>query len=168
LQYFRNKIAGFIFSYLTGLAVNRCGIQETGMQGIDHLLYMYHHTAICVSSYCYTCVLILLYVCPHTAMYMSSYCYVRVLILLYMCPRTAILVSSYSYICVLILLYVCPHTAMYMSAYCYVRVLILLYMCSHTAICVSSMCALTGMQGLDDSMSDLNLNLYAASLNLLG
>ena len=94
LQYFRNKIAGFIFSYLTGLAVNRCGIQETGMQGIDHLLYMYHHTAICVSSYCYTCVLILLYVCPHTAMYMSAYCYVRVLILLYMCSHTAICVSS--------------------------------------------------------------------------
>ena len=83
--------------------------------------------AICVSSYCCICVLILLhkliYVCPHIAAYVSSYCYICVLILRY--------VSSYCYICVLIL----P------SSYCYIRVLILrrvskyCSMCPHTAMC---------------------------------
>ena len=57
------------------------------------------HTAMCVSSYCYKCVVILLYVCPHTA--------ICVLITLY--------VSSYCYVCVLILLYLCPHATTYGS-----------------------------------------------------
>jgi hypothetical protein len=40
--------------------------------------YIGPHTAIHVSSYCYTRVLILLYTCPHTALHVSSYCYVSV------------------------------------------------------------------------------------------
>jgi hypothetical protein len=65
------------------------------------------HTAICVSAYCYVCVLILLY--------MSSYCYICVLILLRMCPHTATYVSSYFHTCVLILLYMRPHTTIHKS-----------------------------------------------------
>jgi hypothetical protein len=53
--------------------------------------------------------------CPHTAIHVSSYCYTCVLMPLYMCPHTAICVSSYCYICVLKLLHMCPHTAMYVS-----------------------------------------------------
>jgi hypothetical protein len=72
-------------------------------------------SAMCVSSYCYICVLILLCMCSHTTicvlilLCVSSYCYLCVLILLYvssycyMCPHTAIYVSSYYYICVLLL-----------------------------------------------------------------
>jgi hypothetical protein len=44
----------------------------------------------------------LVYMCPHTTIYVSSYYYTCVLILLYMCPHTTIHVSSYYYICVLI------------------------------------------------------------------
>ncbi len=93
-----------------------------------YLLYMCPHTAVGVSSYCYTCVLILLYMCPHTAIcvltaiHVSSYCYVCVLILLCMYPHAAICVSSCCYICVLILLCMFPHTAC---------------MCPHTAVYVS-------------------------------
>ncbi len=37
-------------------------------------VYVCPHTAMCVSSYCSICVLILLYMCPHTAIYVSAYC----------------------------------------------------------------------------------------------
>ena len=40
-----------------------------------------------VSSYYYTCVLMLLYMCPHTTIHVSSCYYICVLILLYMCPQ---------------------------------------------------------------------------------
>jgi len=77
------------------------------------------HTAIHVSSY--------YYICPHTTIHVSacagvsSYYYTCVLILLYtcpllpyMCPYAAIYVSSYYYICVLIPLHMCPHPIIYM------------------------------------------------------
>jgi hypothetical protein len=84
-----------------------------------------------VSSYCYTCVLILLLrsarrdSCPHTTTYVSSYSYTFVLMLLHMCPHTPTCVSSYSYYTargvthVLILLHMCPHTATHVSSYSY-------------------------------------------------
>ena len=81
-------------------------------------LYMCRHIYyICV----YICVYMCVYMCPHTAIYVSSYCYTGVLILLYMCPHTAIYVSSYCYICflyccicVLILLHIiCPQSTLY-------------------------------------------------------
>jgi hypothetical protein len=68
------------------------------------------HTATHVSSYYYTCALMLLYMCPHTAMHVSSYYCIYALILLYMCPQTTIYVPSCCYTCALILLYMCPHT----------------------------------------------------------
>jgi hypothetical protein len=79
---------------------------------------------LCVSSYYYTCVLILLCMCPHTTIHVSSYYYPCVLILLYMCPHTTVHVFSYycmhgclhtAYMCVRILLYVCPHTTIHMG-----------------------------------------------------
>ncbi len=103
------------------------------------LIYMCPPTTICMSSYCYSCVLILPYDCPHTALYVSSYCYMSLCYwradeltssLLYMCPDTTIYVSSYYHICVLILLCMCPH-----ATPC---VCILLSMCPHTTIYVSS------------------------------
>jgi hypothetical protein len=57
---------------------------------------------LCVSSYYYTCVLILLCMCPHTTMHVSSYYY------MHGCLHTA-------YMCVLILLHVCPQTAIRMG-----------------------------------------------------
>ena len=110
----------------TGLRLMRdpstAGKASTVFISVLMQLYIYAHTAKCVSSYCYICVLILLYMCPHTAIYVSSYWYICVLILVYMCPHTGIYVSSYCYICVLILLYMCPHTAVYVSSYCYMCV----------------------------------------------
>jgi hypothetical protein len=108
-----------------------------------------------VSAYSCVCVLILLlYMCPHTtAIYVSSYCYVSsysytcVLMIYvsscswgvydtcvwYMCPHTpetptdaATRFLASSYICVLFLLYMCPHTAM----------------CPHTRTHVSDICVL--------------------------
>jgi hypothetical protein len=38
------------------------------------------YRTICVSAYCYICVIILLCMCRHTAMYASAYCYICVLI----------------------------------------------------------------------------------------
>ena len=64
---------------------------------LTSLLYMCPHTIMYVSSYYYTCVLILLYTCPHTIM----------------CPHTTVYVSSdcnmcpHPIICVLILLCAC-------------------------------------------------------------
>jgi hypothetical protein len=105
------------------------------------LLYMCHHTFICVRILLMImiCVLILLYVCPHTTIYVSSYYYtggglghilICILILLY-CILICILillycrgiyVSSYCYICVLTLIYMGPHTTIYVSSYYYTGV----------------------------------------------
>jgi hypothetical protein len=107
-------------------------------------------TTICVSSYCYICVLILPYLCPHTT--------TCVLILLYMCPHTTkyvsknrkrergsrvswcsgqhttICVSSYC-ICVLILLNTCPKIEREReeAERARVQVSTQLYVCPHTA-----------------------------------
>jgi hypothetical protein len=97
------------------------------------LLYMCPHTTICVSSYCYMCVLILLYVCPHTAVCVSSYCCVCVLLLLCMRPHTGIYVSSYCYMSIILkLLCMCP-PAIYLSTYyCAIYLSSYYYMCPHT------------------------------------
>ena len=69
------------------------------------LLYVFPHPAICVSSYCYICVLILLCVssCYYTSLIHLTYsskrtlCSMRTHILLYICPPTTIYVSTYCY-----------------------------------------------------------------------
>ena len=101
-----------------------------------HILYILYKFY--VSSYYYTCVLILLCMrrhitmCPHTPLHVSAYSYTC------MCPHAPIHVSSYSYICVLVLLYMlhvssysymCPHTPIHVSSYS--------YMCPHPTIHVS-------------------------------
>ena len=51
-------------------------------------------TATYVSSYCYTCVLILLHMRPHPATYVSSSCCTCVRILRYMCPQECALIAD--------------------------------------------------------------------------
>ena len=77
------------------------------------------HAAICVSAYCFICVLIMLYIETLVALQPASLCCAQALAgLLCICTHTATNVSAYCYICVLIMLYMCPHNATNMYAYC--------------------------------------------------
>ena len=92
----------------------------------------HRHTAVCVSSYCCICVLILLYMCPHATINLpSDYC-MSVLKLLYMCPQT----TTYS---ATLWRQRCPNASLsacvsYVLKSAYVCMYVCMYVCKHVCI----------------------------------